>query len=90
MTSPPPPDFVCWIAFVTSSEVSKVAASESIPGSLDKVRVINALVLETCRGLPGMVSDPSTAGHWVPDTGKPARHAAESHAAAVGSLAPHL
>jgi hypothetical protein len=66
VTVPPSaPDAVCWMAFVTSSEVSKVAASESTVRPLPvaaMVRVTNARAAETSAGCPGIVSEPRTAG----------------------------
>jgi hypothetical protein len=57
---PPDPDFVCWMALVTSSEISKVAASESTSGIWDAARRTKSRTRDTCRGCPGIVIDPST------------------------------
>jgi len=65
VTAPPSaPDAVCWMAFVTSSEVSKIAASESTVRSLPvaaMIRVMKARAAETSAGRPGIVSEPRTA-----------------------------
>ena len=65
VTVPPSaPDAVCWMAFVTSSEVSKVAASESTVRPLPvaaMVRVMKARAAATSAGRPWIVSEPRTA-----------------------------
>jgi hypothetical protein len=59
-----PPEALCLIALVTSSDVSNVAASEStlppLPAAAS-VRVTKARVRRTSCGLPGIVSEPRTA-----------------------------
>ena len=59
---------VCWIAFVTSSDVSNVAASESTLLPLlgaAMVRVMKARALETSSGRPGIVSEPRIAVRFL-------------------------
>ena len=70
MVTVPPgaPESVCWMAFVTSSEVSKVAASQSTPGTPARVRAMKDLAPATCSGLPGTVTEPRIAARClVPD-----------------------
>src|SRR5262249_44619911 len=64
VTVPPGrPESVCTIAFVTSSEVSNVAASESTPRrpADSRIRATNPRARDTCSGCPGTVTDPKTA-----------------------------
>jgi hypothetical protein len=58
------------MAFVTSSDVSKVAASESMAAPLPaaaSVRVTNARAPATSLGVPGIVTEPMIAPRpaWV-------------------------
>jgi hypothetical protein len=45
---PPEPDLVCWMALVTSSETSKVAASESTAGISAAIRRTKSRTRDTC------------------------------------------
>src|ERR1700678_3492488 len=61
VTEPSTPDLVCWIALVTISEVSKVAASLSTLRWLAaSVLITNARAAETWLGCPSIVSEPRT------------------------------
>jgi hypothetical protein len=60
VTLPPDPESVCCIALVTSSETSKVAASESTPGNCAAALRAKSRTRDTCRGSPGIVTDPKT------------------------------
>ena len=63
----PDADLVCCMALVTISEVSKVAASLSVPTWYElSVRETNVLAVATCSGRPGMVSEPSTVARVPP------------------------
>ncbi len=65
VTAPPgAPDAVCTIAFVTSSDVSKVAVSASTAGVLptaESVRATKARAPDTSSGRPGIVAEPRIA-----------------------------
>jgi hypothetical protein len=67
VTLPPGrPESVCRRAFVTSSDVSNVAASESMTGSpAASVRATNLRTSDTCSGSPATVTDPRIEARGV-------------------------